>query len=284
MMRLSAGLRLYGIPDCPTISMSATLTNSEIRDVIRALGLRSEPVLLVANPIQSHIKFSMIRRPSSNFGLEGTDKKDGGRNPGLIDLLNRVYLDQYVADLLAGRKPKTAIIFCRGNSMLGDIYGHLMYATEYKYKDCRDAPFVMNHASLLPPTEKVISERLSEISLYLSTNKMLMGINLPQVDFVIFVRPFNQLAALVQGGGRGGRKRLDGMRNRVQVYQFYNSQDFTSKNKQMSPDMRRICESTQCTRRLLQDFFASSSNTIREEMDLSTFSCCHNCDLKSLDG
>ena len=166
-----------------------------------------------------------------------------------------------------GRKPKKCIIFCRGNGVLGAIYCRLMELTKYRFKDCRDSPFVMNHSSLLPPTEKVLSSRSSEISLYLSSNKMLLGIDLEEIDVVIFLRPYNQIAALVQGGGRGGRRLVNGNRRRVQVYQLYNSQDFSSQNKMMSADMRRICQSQDCTRKLLMDFFVGNIKGLDEEVE-----------------
>jgi hypothetical protein len=259
--------------------MTATATDQEIGDVVKALGLRTPPVILTASPVQAHIKFSMIRRPSNNFGLEGTMTKSGFRNPGLLDLLDRVYLRQFLEDLRLGREPKKAIIFCRGNGVLGAIYSHLMYVTQHQYKDCRDSPFVMNHSCLLPPTEKVLAERVSEISLYLSSNKMLLGIDLPRIDIVIFLRPYNQLAALVQGGGRGGRRMENGLRSRVQVYQLYNSQDFTTQNKLMSLDMKRICQSQECTRLLLEDYFAASSEPKEKEAQDPNH-CCHSCDMK----
>ena len=109
-------------------------------------------------------------------------------------------------DLRRGVQPKRCIIFCRGNGVLGELYSRLMELTDFKFKDCRDAPFVMNHASLLPATDRVLSERSTDISLYLSSNKMLLGIDLEKVDVVIFLRPYNQPAALVQGGGSQERK------------------------------------------------------------------------------
>ena len=281
MMKMSTGLRLYGVQNCPSICMTATATNQEIKEVIRALGLRTEPVILTASPVQSHIKFSVIRRPSNNFGLEGTVTKKGVRNPGLLDLLERVYLRQFVEDLRDGKEPKKAIIFCRGNGVLGAIYSHLMDLTHGKYRDCRDSPFVMNHSCLLPPTEKILAERASEISLYLSSNKMLLGIDLPKIDFVIFLRPYNQLAALVQGGGRGGRRMENGMRRMVQVYQLFNSQDFSSQNKLMSNDMKKMCFSEECTRDILRDYFAADSDP-KEKAAQNPSHCCHNCDLKRL--
>ena len=158
-----------------------------------------------------------------------------------------------------------------------------MELTDYKYGDCRDSPFVMNHASLLPPTEKILSSRSSEISLYLSSNKMLLGIDLSEIDIVIFIRPYNQLSALVQGGGRGGRKLANGMRRRVQVYQLYNSQDFSSKNKKMSADMKRICQSKECSRKLLMEYFVGKSHVKDGDEEYPVKAdpayCCHNCDL-----
>ena len=109
--------------------------------------------------------------------------------------------------------------------------------------------------------------------------KMLLGIDLPRVDIVIFLRPYNQLSALVQGGGRGGRRMENGKRRRVQVYQFFNSQDFTRQNQLMSPDMRRICVSEECTRDLLRDYFAGDCKP-NEKPDEESSHCCHNCDLK----
>ena len=113
---------------------------------------------------------------------------------------------------------------------------------------------------------------------------MLLGIDLPDIDIVIFLRPYNQLAAMVQGGGRGGRRQGNGKRRMVQVYQLWNSQDFSSKNKMMSSDMRRICVSNECTRKLLKEYFAGDCGSDGEGQDEGAGGgqarCCHNCDLK----
>ena len=241
MLAGSAGLRLYGVQNCPTISMTATATKGEIDEVVKALGLRSPPTILTASPVQAHIKFSVVRRPSNNYGLDGLVTKQGVRKPGLMDLLSRVYIDQYIEDLRNDVEPKRCIIFSRGNSTLGQIYSRLMELTGYRYKDCRDSPFVMNHANLLPPTEKVLESRAAEISLYLSSNKMLLGIDLERIDVVIFLRPYNQIAALIQGGGRGGRRSKCGKRRCVQVYQFFNAHDIGSNIQEMSPKMKELC-------------------------------------------
>ena len=71
----------------------------------------------------------------------------------------------------------------------------------------------------------------------------------------------------------------NGMRRTVQVYQFYNSQDFTIQNKLMSPDMKRICKSEECTKKLLREYFAGN-NVSQEDLGEVLRYCCHNCDLK----
>ena len=274
-MRSSTSLRLFGIKNCPCVAMTATATKNDIKEVVSALGLRVPPLVLSTSPVLPHIKFSILRRPSNNYGLDGYVTKDGKFQPGLMDLLLRVYLQFYLNDLEAGFKPKKAIIFCRGNGIMGEIYSRIMELTKYRFKDCRDAPFVMNHSSLLPPTEKVLADRSEDISLYLSSNKMLMGIDLTEIDIIIFLRPYNQLSALLQGAGRGGRRIGNGKRRRVQVYQFFNSQDFSDKN--VSSSVKAVCLSTECTRNLLKQHFVGDSGEGTSEC-MSKEGCCNNCD------
>ena len=136
----------------------------------------------------------------------------------------------------------------------------------------------MNHSSLLPLTAKILEERSSDISLYLSSNKMLLGIDLANIDVIIFLRPYDQPSALVQGGGRGGRKSESGKRRMVQVYQLFNSQDLGKQHKSMSPMMRKICLSKECTRNLLTSFFVGNSQEKAVPIPVYPSHCCHNCD------
>jgi len=96
MMKSSTALRLYGVKNCPVIAMTTTATQVEVDQVITFLGLRSPPVQLTASPIQSHIKFSVVRRPSNNFGLDGTIDGSGIVKPGLMALLKRIFLGKYL--------------------------------------------------------------------------------------------------------------------------------------------------------------------------------------------
>ena len=104
---------------------------------------------------------------------------------------------------------------------------------------------------------------------------MLMGIDLAEIDVIIFIRPYNQLSALLQRAGRGGRRIGNGKRRRVQVYQFFNSQDFSDKN--MSGSMKAVCLSSECTRKLLRKYFVGN-NTADSSECLDVNWCCHACD------
>ena len=99
--------------------MTATATDSEIRDVVSALGLKTKPVILTTSPGQNHIKISIIRRPSNNYGLDGTTTRFDEHLPGLMDLLMRVYLQKYLDDLSNNFAPKQCITFCRGMEYQG---------------------------------------------------------------------------------------------------------------------------------------------------------------------
>ena len=100
------------------------------------------------------------------------------------------------------------------------------------YDSAIDCPFVMQSSSVAPITQACIDQR-TDISLYISTCKMLMGINISDISVVIFLRPLNMLHMLVQGAGRGGRKQGDraGLRNRVVAYVLWNNSDISNNVK-----------------------------------------------------
>ena len=50
-------LRGRAVKGAPTLAMTATLTPAEVKELESSLGLRSNTVLLKANPIQEHHKF-----------------------------------------------------------------------------------------------------------------------------------------------------------------------------------------------------------------------------------
>ena len=97
------------------------------------------------------------------------------------------------------------------------------------YKTAAESPYVQLSSSVAPLTEKTINGR-SDISLFITTSKMLLGVDVPDISVVIFLRPLNMLHYIIQGGGRGGRKTgiSNGLRKRVIVYILWNKSDIAS--------------------------------------------------------
>ena len=111
---------------------------------------------------------------------------------GLIQLLERIYLSNYIENLQLNLPVKKGLIIFRDESKMLDVLEFLQEEFQ-EFDDNETCPFVMNHGGLGPVTTKNIISRKNEISLYLSTSKMLMGIDLEQISVVIFVRPLNMM-------------------------------------------------------------------------------------------
>ena len=62
------------------------------------------------------------------------------------------------------------------------------------------------------------------------SSKILMGVSIPGITIIIFMRPLNRLHYILQGGGRGGRRsgNSNGLRERVIVYILWNRSDIAN--------------------------------------------------------
>ena len=119
----------------------------------------------------------------------------------------------------------------RSDTQVIEIFNYLREALPW-FKSVADSPFVQVSSSIAPITEAKILER-DDISLYISTTKMLMGVNVPGISVVIFLRPLNMMHYVLQGAGRGGRRTGDssGMRSKVVAYLLWNNSDISSNVK-----------------------------------------------------
>ena len=120
------------------------------------------------------------------------------------------------------------MVYFRTDLQLVAVFNYLRQALP-QYKTATDSPFVQLSSSVAPLTEKTINDR-DDISLYVTTSKMLLGVSVPGISVVCFLRPMNMLHYILQGGGRGGRKsgRTDGLREKVVVYVLWNNSDIAN--------------------------------------------------------
>ena len=123
-------------------------------------------------PWHRHVKFSIIPRPSNAFGFDGADNSLG-QKPGLLQLLERLYLRNYFEDIKAGRQPKKCLMFFRGFKKMASVHSYLAEQTGLTTADVAD--HVMIHADLSLATEKVIVERLNSYNIILATTRLLLG-------------------------------------------------------------------------------------------------------------
>ena len=118
--------------------------------------------------------------------------------PGLLQLLNRIYLRKYIECLKQNLPVKKGLILFRTDKHMLDVFEYLREQLP-GHDDMAEIPFIMNHGGLGPATTKNIIARKNQISLFLSTSKMRMGIDIEQISVIIFVRVMNMLHYLLQG-------------------------------------------------------------------------------------
>ena len=147
-----------------------------------------------------------VQRPSSQVDFLGDITSQGVFHPGLLHLLRLLVLDRFLAAVKAGSLasfPKT-IVFFRDSVALGLTNSYFIRETGERTYDT--SPFAMNHSSLSTTDEMMINSKQDDIHLYLSTNRMLLGVDIPGVRHVIMVRPPNLQHAIVQVGSRVNAK------------------------------------------------------------------------------
>ena len=83
---------------------------------------------------------------------------------------------------------------------------------------------MVNFSGIGPMTTKSIGDRRGEISLYLTTAVMLMGLDLDDIEIVGMIRPFSSLHSVVQACGRAGRSKNG--RKKVAFFLLFNKYDF----------------------------------------------------------
>ena len=198
MKTVTALLRVFSLPGAPIVAMSATTTDREISGIISNLRLRERPVILQASPVQSHHKFITVRRPPNTCDPEGRVDKLGNEKPGLIQLLNRIFLTKYIENMRQNLPVKKGLILFRTERHMLDVFEYVREQLPW-FKDMNSIPYVMNHGGLGPATSKNIISRKNEISLFLATSKMLLGIDIEGISVIIFVRPMNMMHYILQG-------------------------------------------------------------------------------------
>ena len=276
MKTVPGQLRGNAVKCAPCLAMTATGINEEIDEIKVDLGLRQHnTVVIKCNPVQNQFKFVRVQRPPNIYGSFGCETSAGGFQPGLVDLLNKLHLDNYVKKVTSGEPVKKSIWFFRNEDDIADVYDALCKRLPEQSNDPLTCPFVMNHSNIGPVTAESYRRRKDQINLYLSTSVMLLGLDLSNIDIIGIVRPLNMLHYLIQAAGRGGRNTGTGQRRRVVCYLLWNKSDIGSNVPGISDEVREFCETKSCLKEYLMNYF-DSNNTVASSADPDW--CCSNCD------
>ena len=104
MKSLCGLIRIFAIKGAPTLSMTATATEQDVKEMRDCIGLKEEEIVVLrASPVQDHVKFQTVRRPPNGVGFDGDFSSSGSFRPGLGHLLNTIYLEQFISDIRKGR-------------------------------------------------------------------------------------------------------------------------------------------------------------------------------------
>ena len=69
MKSLCGLLQIFAVEGAPTLCMTATATDQDVKEIKECHGLKDdEIVLLRASPVEDHVKFQTVRRPPNGVG------------------------------------------------------------------------------------------------------------------------------------------------------------------------------------------------------------------------
>ena len=267
-------LRGQAVKHAPTLCMTATATSAEIEELKLNMGLREvNTVVLRSDPVQSQFNFVRVERPPNIRGTSGIEEMDGSVKPGLIHVMKRLILDDYVKKIKNGEPVKRSLWLCRNISDVEDLYDELCEMLPEQASDPLTCPFIMNHSSVGPITADNIRKRRASISLYLATSVMLLGLDLEEVDIIGMIRPFNHCHDILQAAGRGGRKvENSGKRRKVVFYLLFNQSDVSDAVPGLTEEVKGFCRTDSCLKMFLKKIFGFP-NQLNSNSDW----CCSNC-------
>ena len=72
MKSLCGFIRIFAVKGSPTLSMTASATDSDVREMKSCFNMKDdETEVLRASPVQDHVNFQAVRRPPNAVGFDG---------------------------------------------------------------------------------------------------------------------------------------------------------------------------------------------------------------------
>ena len=80
---------------------------------------------LRASPIQDHFKFVAVARPPNCNGMDGAVDPTGKQKPGLITLLDRIYLGRFINNIKQGLPVKKCLVLFRTEQHMLEVHDYV---------------------------------------------------------------------------------------------------------------------------------------------------------------
>ena len=183
MSSIPGSIRVFSESNAPMLCMSATVGKQDQKKILEDLGMLNRSfVVIESNPVMDHVFVSKLKRPSN--------QKSFYENGGLKDILSNIYLDEFLNDPLNCRN---AIVFCKSEDDLVTIYDYIEQKIGSDFPNMKKRPWVQYHSSTGEKTMKWVHHRMKSsgkevVKLYISTYKLVMGVDIQNLDLAIFIR------------------------------------------------------------------------------------------------
>ena len=113
-----------------------------------------------------------MKRPPNIHGMDSELTVTGTEQPGLLALLDRLYLAKFVDNTLKKIPVKKCLMLFRTQKHMVEVHDYVREQLP-EFKDPSTRPYVMNHSALGPITSEFIVKQKNEFDLYLSTRYIL---------------------------------------------------------------------------------------------------------------
>ena len=259
-------------PSVPFLLETATLMKSEL-ELTRKLLKMDKAVVICSSPVLDQHFFCTTKRPDQSYGFWGKADKAGAKKDGLIDFVRPLIIEPMKKIMaMPEAERKVMMVFCRDKDTLVAIDEVLCdELPEYGHLTVDSSPWVTMFANRGRQSERFIRKR-TNVWCYLTTTVLEVGKHIPNVHWVVNIKPLCRLHDLLQAFGRSGRECSDGLKKAV-CFTLWEGHDVGLGMKGMTDPVRDYVRTKGCLKECFDKYFALGPVKQRGESDW----CCSNC-------
>ncbi|XP_019628707.1 PREDICTED: uncharacterized protein LOC109473272 [Branchiostoma belcheri] len=234
----------------PVLALTASADMETRKDIVRLLNLNRDTVFVERSPNRTNIRLAAVRIKPSDYSC----------------------LDWIVSGVQReGNNFGKTIVYCKDFKTVGAVYCHLVaslgdqaYVGEKLSRNCRVG---MYHSETLPEKKEhvlVSFKSMSQLSVVVATTALSMGVNFPNVRYVVMYGPPETMEDMMQQIGRAGRDKLP---SHGILYSYA--------QQRCDNNVRQYTKSTSCLRTTLYNHFECNKATVPLEVGHECCSVCH---------